>query len=691
MARRAGSAATVPDGAPDAAALGNLELVRVEHVSDAPRAVHIFGDGGVDSAPPAELLAESHRFSIDLTPQLLLCGGEMVDALRTSGVASYLEFKPVHAHLFAGAGAAELQRVPCGKADIFQSTSISLIEKRVLMKFLQSCLALQPVVEPDAAPPPQALALPDATPEAPPAAPAGTFADWSSAQRLRGWLRAVALYGILQLPSRVGDGAGPSAADGIRSVCRHLRSLGIYGATAYLAHFYGSSELPQAFCRLCAVWGGTYMLQQAPYSLAIGDGEGGGRVVRSVVDASGRTIGCSWLLLNGDCAPQLPPAADGAGDGEGELRATARCVVVLDGPLLRPASSEEPLALAQLAPADGDGDDDATVFVLEQDATASVVPRGKVLVHLSALAAHGPRLAGALEGRAQLAPALERLLAIAAQRAEARRRRRAAAAAGGREPTTTRRPPRPPPPMATRRPRRRRRRARRPPVRAAARGRIAPVRAIAGGYMHVRPPSRAARMGRERLRAGGRRRAEQPPCRRRTRRSPPTATAPCARARHEQVLVFERVCRVRRVPASRAARNAPSRRPRRGTCRRGRFERRIDRSFSMRAAAFRQRDVFDTAQRADERSDTLPLEQPRARRTCATHADGLRILSVDGARGARTSPRASPTRGGRRTACARRRPRPQRHPPPAMARRQPRPASPFFQLLDPKYMRRSAR
>ena len=104
----AGSAATVPDGAPDAAALGNLELVRVEHVSDAPRDVHIFGDGGVDSAPPAELLAESHRFSIDLTPQLLLCGGEMVDALRTSGVASYLEFKPVHAHLFApGAACAD--------------------------------------------------------------------------------------------------------------------------------------------------------------------------------------------------------------------------------------------------------------------------------------------------------------------------------------------------------------------------------------------------------------------------------------------------------------------------------------------------------------------------------------------------------------------------------------------------------
>ena len=61
------------------------------------------------------LLAQSNRFNIDLTPQLLLASGEMVDALRSSKIASYLEFKPVQAHLFGGGPSSTLERVPCSK------------------------------------------------------------------------------------------------------------------------------------------------------------------------------------------------------------------------------------------------------------------------------------------------------------------------------------------------------------------------------------------------------------------------------------------------------------------------------------------------------------------------------------------------------------------------------------------------
>lgn len=42
---------------------------------------------------------------------------------------------------------------------------------------------------------------------------------------------------------------------------RFLNSFGRFGRMAYITCMYGSAELSQAFCRLCAVYGGIYMLR----------------------------------------------------------------------------------------------------------------------------------------------------------------------------------------------------------------------------------------------------------------------------------------------------------------------------------------------------------------------------------------------------------------------------------------------
>merc|ERR1712166_792260 len=48
-----------------------------------------------------------------------------------------------------------------------------------------------------------------------------------------------------------------------------LNSLGKYGKSPFLCTKYGNSELPQAFCRLCAVYGGVYMLRVGIDSFAV--------------------------------------------------------------------------------------------------------------------------------------------------------------------------------------------------------------------------------------------------------------------------------------------------------------------------------------------------------------------------------------------------------------------------------------
>ena len=377
---------------------------RIAVRTDAPTGVSFMPTGAsAEGVPPADMLAQSHRYNIDLTPQMLLCAGDMVGVLRSSGVASYLEFKPVQAHLCGSS--SELQRVPCGKADIFQSASISLADKRHLMKFLQSCLALQPQLAPDASLPLQALAAPDA-PVEPAAGLEGSFADFLQRQRLSAPLCDVALYAILQLPRPISTRhPGPTAADGVRAVCAHLRSLGQFGPTAYLACYYGSSELPQGFCRLCAVWGGVYMLQQSAVELELASTPAGEQRIAAVVDGAGRRTRCKWLLLNGDNCIERPaePAQGGEAAGAEAAEATttiARCVCVLDAPLVPSSEEDGNLSLSLLFRAPGC--EAATVYVLQQDHASAVCPAGSVLLHLSAEGVAGSTAQEQLEPALQL-------------------------------------------------------------------------------------------------------------------------------------------------------------------------------------------------------------------------------------------------------------------------------------------------
>ena len=299
---------------------------------------------------------------------------------------------------------------------------------------MQSCVALQPELEPNIIVRRQAIASPDAPP-APLATADGTFLEYAARQRLSSALTDLALYAILQHPAALSTTApAPSAADGVRAICRHMRSLGVYGPTPFLIPLYGASELAQGFCRLCAVWGGVYMLNgralaveetvaesdmervadtttrivQQSYSES-GTSERTSRRVIAVQDGSGHRIACDWLVVNGDvslsgstCSPRTEASPPGI----------SRCICVLDKPVLTPATApvieEAPLALGTIFPerdaANTGRSLASSVYVFQQNHEASVCPKGKVILHLSAQAIHG------LSAEQQLRPVLEELL-----------------------------------------------------------------------------------------------------------------------------------------------------------------------------------------------------------------------------------------------------------------------------------------
>jgi hypothetical protein len=76
-----------------------------------------------------------------------------------------------------------------------------------------------------------------------------------------------------------------------------MSSTGQYGTTPFLYPLYGTSELSQAFCRVCAVHGGVYVLGRGLREIAVRESDG--RCV-GVVCTEGQTLRSNWLVLSAD-------------------------------------------------------------------------------------------------------------------------------------------------------------------------------------------------------------------------------------------------------------------------------------------------------------------------------------------------------------------------------------------------------
>ncbi|KAG0722555.1 Rab proteins geranylgeranyltransferase component A 1 [Chionoecetes opilio] len=119
----------------------------------------------------------------------------------------------------------------------------------------------------------------------------------------------------------VGDGAG--CREGLERTRAFLTSLGRYGTTPFLFSMYGSGELPQAFCRLCAVFEGIYILRKPVSSLVV---HSPSRTCRGLL-SEGQRFTCSHLVMSASQAPQeyLPQ--------DGPLQGVSRAIFLTDRPL----------------------------------------------------------------------------------------------------------------------------------------------------------------------------------------------------------------------------------------------------------------------------------------------------------------------------------------------------------------------
>ncbi|KAI8907659.1 GDP dissociation inhibitor [Powellomyces hirtus] len=298
-----------------------------------------------------ELLRTSRQYNLELCPKLLYSRGGLVELLAKSGVGRYLEFKALDQIYLFWEG--KVEQAPGSKEDVFGNQTVSLVDKRRLMKFLTFAMDYE-----------ENEGLFDAFKGKP---YQSFLQDQKLSPRLIGFiLNATAL--VVERETLV----TLSTEEGLALTQRHLRSLGRWGKTAFLVALYGAgSELSQAFCRLCAVYGGTYILKYPLSHISISS-ESGPPV--SVAADDGTVYTASWVVTSSTYAKYFDPEHK----LEAESQTVWRGIAILDQPLYGQSTLN-----VTVFPPESIGNVQG-VMATQQSWDVSSCPKTKYVVHFQA-------------------------------------------------------------------------------------------------------------------------------------------------------------------------------------------------------------------------------------------------------------------------------------------------------------------
>ncbi|XP_067465170.1 rab proteins geranylgeranyltransferase component A 1 isoform X1 [Thunnus thynnus] len=289
----------------------------------------------------AQLVKEGRRFNIDLVSKLMYSRGSLVDLLIKSNVSRYAEFKNVTRILTYRHG--NVEQVPCSRADVFASRQLTVVEKRKLMRFLTSCAEETE----------EQLAY-NGRP----------YLEFLHDQQLGDNLQHFLLHSIAMAtedtPTEVG----------LASTRHFLRCLGRYGNTPFLFPVYGLGEIPQCFCRMCAVFGGIYCLRHSVHCLLV-DTET--NRCKAVIDSRGQRISCSHFVVEDSYV------LAGRKRVATPTRCISRAVVITDGSVL-PGNSDQQVSMVTVPPIEAGSP--AVKMVELCPSTMTCMP-GTYLVHLT--------------------------------------------------------------------------------------------------------------------------------------------------------------------------------------------------------------------------------------------------------------------------------------------------------------------
>ncbi|CAO3611488.1 unnamed protein product [Mucor fragilis] len=306
-----------------------------------------------------ELLNKSRSYNLDTTPKLLGTREDLVETLIRSGVGRYLEFKNVDDIFIFDKASRALEKVPSSKEDVFINKSVSLIEKRKLMKFLTFAMELDEQKDDNPL-------LQDTE--------SMSYCQFLQEKfKITGKLQEAIVYAIALVDDKA------SVKEGLDSTHRFVQSMGRFGKGAYLCPLYGgASEIAQAFCRVCAVYGGIYILNQSLDRFIV-DKETG--ECTGIVTKEGQEYKCKKLITGMDYldASSLPAKDNHNGTW------ISRAMLVTDTRLKAEDTKQylaEPLSYCVFPPGSEAGNTDEPIYGIQQNDESMACLKGQYVTYL---------------------------------------------------------------------------------------------------------------------------------------------------------------------------------------------------------------------------------------------------------------------------------------------------------------------
>lgn len=289
------------------------------------------------------------HLSIDFAPKVVFSRGPMVDVLVESDVSRYLEFQAVKRLLLFSNGVME--QVPCSRADLFSSKTVSMIEKRKMMKFLTFCAEYEK------------------HPEEYEEMGNMSFEEFLEKRGLTPNLIRFILHSIGSVPPDT------PIVQGLKSTQTFLYSLGRYGNTPFLFPLYGPGDLSQSFCRFSAVYGGVYCLHRSVQSLIVNEEN----KCTGAVCTSGQVMRCSHVIATSRLVSNEVDTTHFT-----KTHKISRAVLLTDRSMY--PEEAKGISVVSIPPGSLGADQVQQVSGIELDHSSCCCPRDTFLVHLTCLA-----------------------------------------------------------------------------------------------------------------------------------------------------------------------------------------------------------------------------------------------------------------------------------------------------------------
>lgn len=191
-----------------------------------------------------------------------------------------------------------------------------------------------------------------------------SFSEYLKAKKLTPNLQHFVLHSIAMTSE-----TSCTTLDGLKATKIFLQCLGRFGNTPFLFPVYGQGEIPQCFCRMCAVFGGIYCLRHKIQCLVV-DKESGR--CKAIIDHFGQRINAKYFIMEDSYLSEETCS-------HVQYKQISRAVLITDQSLLK-TNSDQQISILIVPPVEAQT---CSVRVTELCSSTMTCMKDTYLVHLT--------------------------------------------------------------------------------------------------------------------------------------------------------------------------------------------------------------------------------------------------------------------------------------------------------------------